>query len=382
MKKIIILLLILIIPVTVKAEELDLTAKSSILIEASTGEILSEKNSDEKLAPASMTKIMTMLLIMESLEKNEYSLEDKVNISTNAASMGGSQVFLEAGSELKVKELLKAIAIASANDAAVAMAEYTAGSTESFVNLMNEKAASLGCTNTTFKNVHGLDTEGHLTTAKDMSIMARELLKHEEILTFSSIYEEFLNKPDGSSTWMVNTNKLIKYYNGLDGLKTGFTKNAGYCLTATAKRNNMRLISVVMNEPTTEKRSSDTIKLLNYGFANYKIKVVMPKDQDLGSIEIKKGKKETVGIKLTEDATNLESISDNKKYGFNINVDKIKAPIKVGDIIGKLEITIDGSVKKEIPITVKEDVKKANIWDLYKRNLNKILIGAWCFFFL
>lgn len=376
MKKIIILFLILIIPVTVKAEELDLTAKSSILIEASTGEILSEKNSDEKLAPASMTKIMTMLLIMESLEKNEYSLEDKVNISTNAASMGGSQVFLEAGSELKVKELLKAIAIASANDAAVAMAEYTAGSTESFVNLMNEKAASLGCTNTTFKNVHGLDTEGHLTTAKDMSIMARELLKHEEILTFSSIYEEFLNKPDGSSTWMVNTNKLIKYYNGLDGLKTGFTKNAGYCLTATAKRNNMRLISVVMNEPTTEKRSSDTIKLLNYGFANYKIKVVMPKDQDLGSIEIKNGKKETVGIKLTEDATNLESISDNKKYGFNINVDKIKAPIKVGDIIGKLEITIDGSVKKEIPITVKEDVKKANIWDLYKRNLNKILIGA------
>lgn len=376
MKKIIILLLILIIPVTVKAEELDITAKSSILIEASTGEILSEKNSDEKLAPASMTKIMTMLLIMESLEKNEYSLEDKVNISTNAASMGGSQVFLEAGSELKVKELLKAIAIASANDAAVAMAEYTAGSTESFVNLMNEKAASLGCTNTTFKNVHGLDTEGHLTTAKDMSIIARELLKHEEILTFSSIYEEFLNKPDGSSTWMVNTNKLIKYYNGLDGLKTGFTKNAGYCLTATAKRNNMRLISVVMNEPTTEKRSSDTIKLLNYGFANYKIKVVMPKDQDLGSIEIKNGKKETVGIKLTEDATNLESISDNKKYGFNINVDKIKAPIKVGDIIGKLEITIDGSVKKEIPITVKEDVKKANIWDLYKRNLNKILIGA------
>ena len=258
----------------------------------------------------------------------------------------------------------------------MAMAEYTAGSTESFVNLMNEKAASLGCTNTTFKNVHGLDAEGHLTTAKDMSIMARELLKHEEILTFSSIYEEFLNKPDGSSTWMVNTNKLIKYYNGLDGLKTGFTKNAGYCLTATAKRNNMRLISVVMNEPTTEKRSSDTIKLLNYGFANYKIKVVMPKDQDLGSIEIKNGKKETVGIKLTEDATNLESISDNKKYGFNINVDKIKAPIKVGDIIGKLEITIDGSVKKEIPITVKEDVKKANIWDLYKRNLNKILIGA------
>ena len=376
MKKIIILLLILIIPVTVKAEELDLTAKSSILIEASTGEILSEKNSDEKLAPASMTKIMTMLLIMESLEKNEYTLEDKVNISTNAASMGGSQVFLEAGSELKVKELLKAIAIASANDAAVAMAEYTAGSTESFVNLMNEKAASLGCTNTTFKNVHGLDTEGHLTTAKDMSIMARELLKHEEILNYSSIYEEFLNKPDGSSTWMVNTNKLIKYYNGLDGLKTGFTKNAGYCLTATAKRNNMRLISVVMNEPTTEKRSSDTIKLLNYGFANYKIKVVMPKDQDLGSIEIKNGKKETVGIKLTEDATNLESISDNKKYGFNIKVDKIKAPIKVGDIIGKLEITIDGSVKKEIPITVKEDVKKANIWDLYKRNLNKILIGA------
>lgn len=363
-------------PLMVSAADLELSAKSSILIEASTGKVLNETNADEKLHPASMTKVMTMLLIMEALESGKINLEEKVNISNNAASMGGSQVFLEAGSQLSVKELLKSIAIASANDAAVAMAEHIGGSTEGFIKMMNEKAKELGCKNTNFVNVHGLDDDNHLTTARDMSIMARELLKHEEILNYTSIYEEFLNKPDGTRTWMVNTNKLIKYYNGLDGLKTGFTKKAGYCLTATAKRNGMRLISVVMNEATTEDRSNDTIKLMNHGFANYKIKVIMEKDKNLGEVKVLNGKKEYVNLKLISDATSLEEINDDKKYSFNILVEPIKAPVKVGDIVGQMQI-LEGVIEKEsLPITVMESIKKANIWDLYKRNLNKILIGA------
>ncbi len=256
------------------------------------------------------------------------------------------------------------------------MAEHIGGSTEGFIKMMNEKAKELGCKNTNFVNVHGLDDDNHLTTARDMSIMARELLKHEEILNYTSIYEEFLNKPDGTRTWMVNTNKLIKYYNGLDGLKTGFTKKAGYCLTATAKRNGMRLISVVMNEATTEDRSNDTIKLMNHGFANYKIKVIMEKDKNLGEVKVLNGKKEYVNLKLISDATSLEEINDDKKYSFNILVKPIKAPVKVGDIIGQMQILEGGIEKESLPITVMESIKKANIWDLYKRNLNKILIGA------
>ena len=262
MKKIFFILLSLIILINVNATEVELAKNSetAILIEATTGKILFEKDKDKKMAPASMTKIMTMLLTMEALESGKISLDEDVLISENAQKMGGTQIYVEAGSNVKVEDLIKGIGIASANDAAVALAEKLGGAVENFIKMMNEKAKELGCKNTNFVNVHGLDDDNHLTTARDMSIMARELLKHEEILNYTSIYEEFLNKPDGTRTWMVNTNKLIKYYNGLDGLKTGFTKKAGYCLTATAKRNGMRLISVVMNEATTEDRSNDTIK--------------------------------------------------------------------------------------------------------------------------
>lgn len=375
MKKIMLFILLL-FPIFVKAEDLTPNAESGILIEYSTGKILYSKKIDEKLAPASMTKIMTLLLIMEAVEEGKINLDDNISISTNASSMGGSQVFLDPNTEMKAEELIKSIAIASANDSAVAMAEAISGTTANFVSRMNSRAKELGCKNTNFKNVHGLDEEGHYSTAYDMSLIARELLKHEQILKYTSTYEAYLNKPNGTSTWMVNTNKLIKYYTGLDGLKTGFTKTAGYCLTSTAKRNDMRLISVVMKEPSSQVRNSETISLLNHGFSNYKIKTILKKDQKLGTIEVQNGKKELADITILEDATNLESINDNKEYSFNIVTDKVKAPLKKGDKVGTLELTEQGTVIKRLNITVKENIPKANIWDLYKRNFKSIIIGS------
>ncbi|MDD2238893.1 MAG: D-alanyl-D-alanine carboxypeptidase [Bacilli bacterium] len=374
MKKIIILLLLL-IPIKVNANELAKTSVSSILMEQSTGKVLYEKKSNEQLPPASMTKIMTLLLIMEALEKEKITLKDEVLITNNAASMGGSQVFLESGSKIKAEELLKSIAIASANDASVAMAEHIAGTNDEYVKKMNERCKELGCTSTNFMNVHGLDENNHYSSAKDMALITRELLKHEKILNYTSIYEEYLNKPDGTSTWMVNTNKLIKYYSGLDGLKTGFTNAAGYCLTATAVRNNMRLISVVMKSPTTKDRSNDTVELLNYGFSNFKLKIILDAKHDLGTIEILNGKKENVAIRLIENATNLENMNEEKKYTYNIITNKIKAPVRIGDVVGHLEIIENNKVINRVNITVKENINKANIWDLYIRNLNNILIG-------
>lgn len=372
MKKLL-LIFILLVPFVVKAEEMIIDAPSAILMEYSTGKILYEKNVDEKMAPASMTKIMTILLIEEAIEKGELNLTDDVIISNNASSMGGSQVFLDPNTTLKVEDLLKSIIIASANDSAVAMAEKIAGTVDAFVNKMNERAKKLGCTNTNFVNVHGLDTENHYTTARDMAIIARELIKHDDIFKYTTIYESYLNKPDGTSIWMVNTNKLIKYYNGLDGLKTGFTKNAGYCLTSTAKRNDMRLISVIMKEETSQKRNEETTKLLDYGFTNYKIKTIASTNDNIGSVYIFNSKKENYDLTITNDATNLEGLNETNNYSYNVNLDKVKAPIKVGDKIGTLDVISNGKVIKNIDITVKEDVIKANIFDLMKRNLKLIL---------
>jgi len=378
MKKIIILLLML-LPIMVQAEEKPQLAKSavaSILMENSTGKILYENNANERLAPASMTKVMTLLLIMEALEGGKIKTSDEVLITPNAASMGGSQVFLEAGSKMKIDDLLKAIAIASANDASVAMAEHLNGSVSEFVKRMNEKCKAIGCTNTNFINVHGLDDINHYTSAHDMALMARELLKYEKVLFYTSIYEEYLKKPDGTSTWMVNTNKLIKYYNGLDGLKTGYTSSAGYCLTATAKRSNMRLISVVMKESNPNSRSNDTLELLNYGFSNYKVKTILDIKKDLGTVEILNGKVKVMSLRLVNDATVLENINEEKKYSYAINVKPVKAPVMVGDVVGYLDVTENGKIIKTINITVKEGVKKANLWDLYQRNFKTILTGS------
>ena len=358
-------------------ENLAPNSKSSILLETSTGKILYESNSHEKLPPASMTKIMSMLLIMEAIDNNKLSFDSDVLISENAASMGGSQVFLEAGETYKVKDLLKGIAIASGNDAVVAMAEKVGGTVENFVNMMNEKAKSLGLKDTVFKNPHGLDTEGHYSSAYDMAMIAKELLKHEKILEYTSIYEDYLKKNDGSSTWLVNTNKLVRFYDGVDGLKTGFTSSAKYCVTTTAKKSNMRLLSVVMGAETSDLRSKDTTNFLYYGFNSYKLDLIMSKTKILGNVKVEKGKKDNVDLVLKEDATSLKKINDKSTdYFVNLKVDKIKAPVKTGDKVGTAEILDnDGKFVMESDVTVTKNIDKANYFDYLKKNLKILTTG-------
>lgn len=361
----------------VKALELVTSAKSAILIEASTGEVLYELNADEALAPASMTKIMTLLLTMEAIEKGQIGLEDNVSVSQNATSMGGSQVFLEAGSQYTLDEIIKAVCIASGNDAAVVLAEAIGGSVENFVDMMNKRAKELGLTSTNFVNPYGLDADGHLSSARDMAKMARELIRHELILQYSSIYEEYLKKKDGSSFWMVNTNKLVRFYQGVDGLKTGYTGNAGYCLTATGKWKDMRLISVVMGEPSQDERSKDTISLLNYGKGSYRINTIVEKDKTLGTIDVDLGEKLKENVIIQESVTDLVKVSDGeKKYSYDLELDKVKAPIKKGDKVGNLKVYVDGKLKSTVNVTVSKDVKKCSIWTAFKRVFSIIATGV------
>ena len=380
MSFLILLSLFIFIP-SVAAEEVssDLApnSKSAILLDASTKTILFKKNEQEKLAPASMTKVMSMLLIMEAIDNGNLSLDDDVTISENAASMGGSQVYLQAGETYKVKELLKGIAVASGNDAVVAMAEKISGTVSDFVARMNERAKELSAVNTHFVNPHGLDAEDHYTTAYDMALMAFELLKHPTILEYTSIYEDYLQKNDGSSIWLVNTNKLVRFYDGVDGLKTGFTATAGYCLTATAKKNNLRLISVVMGAETSDKRSSDTTSLLNYGFNTYKTHVVLTTKDSLGVKRVENGVVEQADIVLTQDYVKLLKQTDAKpNYSFNVSVDSLVAPLKKGDIVGKVSVVDEnGSVIDTLDVTLKEDIPKVNWWQAFLKNLKHLTAG-------
>ena len=261
----------------VKTNTLAPNAKSAILIEATTGEILYEFNSHEKLAPASMTKMMSLLIIMESIDAGVINYDDMITISSNASSMGGSQILLETGEQMSVEDLLKGIAVASGNDAVVALAEAIAGTEENFVNMMNERANEIGLTDTNFKNCHGLDEENHYSSAYDMALIAKELVEHDKILEFSSIYETYLRQGTDRQTWLVNTNKLVRFKSGVDGLKTGYTDNSGYCLTATMKKDNMRIIAVAMGEPDSTTRNNEVSGMLDYAFAQYSLKNVLSK---------------------------------------------------------------------------------------------------------
>lgn len=360
----------------VSAIELTQYSKSAVLIEPSTNTLIYDLNKDERLAPASMTKLMTMLLIMESIDEGKINLDDKVLISKNAASMGGSQVFLEENSEIEVEQLLKGIAIASGNDAAVAMAEYIAGNTEEFVNMMNNKVKELGLKNTNFVNVHGLDAENHYSSAYDMSQIAIELLKYEKILEYTSLYEEYLVKPDGTKTWLVNTNKLVRFYEGVDGLKTGFTTNAKYCLTATGKKNNIRFITVVMGVDTSEHRSVDTTSMLNYGFTNYKLNGIINKDDIVGEIDIKKGVVNKGSVSTIRNVYDLVKQNQDKNYSFVMNLNKITAPVTKGDVVGSMEIIDDsGKVIDIVEVVINESIDKHNFFTLFIENFKNIING-------
>ena len=379
MKKVLIVLFLSFIFITnVKAEDLGLTegAKSSILIEASTGEIIHDSNANERYAPASMTKIMSLILIMEELEKGNLSLDEKVKVSATAASMGGSQIYLEAGEEMTVNDLLKAICVGSANDAVVTLAERISGTEEAFVFKMNEKVKSMGLKNTNFKNATGLDTANHYSSAYDMASMARELVRHKKILEYSGIYETYLRQNTKNKFWLVNTNKLIKTYDGMDGLKTGYTKEAGYCLTATAKRNNMRLIGVIMGEETSAKRNEEMSKMLDYGFNLYTVKGYLTTKTKVGTFKNDKSKTGRVNVVPTQDINVLNKKGNkDRELSYNLEITKKDIPIKKGDVIGYLSVHENNKEIYKINVTVDEDIEKANILELLLRNIKDIMTG-------
>lgn len=378
MKKIILSLTLLLIPAFVYAEEVDIApnAKAAIIVEASTGTILYQKNVHEKLPPASMTKMMGMLLVVESVEKGQINWDDIVIVSENASSMGGSQILLETGEKMTVDDLFKGVAVASGNDAIVALGEKIAGTEEMFVKMMNDRAKELGLKNTNFKNPHGLEEANHYTSAYDISKIALELVKHPKVLEYTGIYEDYLRKGTNREFWLVNTNKLVRFNQNVDGLKTGYTKEAGYCLTATASKDGMRLITVVFGEPESSTRNKETTGMLDYGFSMYSVEKLLSKDLKVGTIKIYASDKETYEIVPMKDVNILNNKTQEKRnVTYEINTKTLSAPIKKGEVVGKLKIIENNKTIDEIDITVKNDVKKANIFKLYLRNIKNIITG-------
>ena len=375
MKKIcgILLSLVVLIPFNISAMELATSASSVIVMEPTTGEIIYERNSHERRHPASMTKIMTMLLVMEAIEKDIIKWDDMVTVSSNASGMGGSQILLETGEQMSVYDMFKGLAVASGNDAAVALAEKIAGTEEMFVKMMNDRANELGLQDTNFKNCHGLDDANHYSSAYDMAIMAKELVKHEKIFEFTSIYEDYLRKDTDRSFWLVNTNKLVRFYKGVDGLKTGYTSEAGFCITATANINDMRIITVVMGEPDSETRNKDVSSVFDYVYAQYGLQKIIDTETILEEVNVEKGKVENIGIVAKEEVTDLYNKNDGTgEFTYDVEIDNLKAPLSKGDVVGKLTLKENNNVIRTIDLTINEDVKKANIFELYLRYLKQI----------
>ena len=378
MKKIIILFTGILLCISkVNADEIFApSSKSAILIEASTGEVLYEKNANEKLKPASMTKMMTLLLTFEAIERGDLKLTDEVIVSINASGMGGSQILLETGEKMTVDNLIKGVAIASGNDAAVALAEKIGGTEDYFVELMNKRATELGLKNTHFQNAHGIDAENHYSTAYDMSVIARELLKHEKITDYTKIYEMYLRENTNRKVWLVNTNKLVRFYDYIDGLKTGYTRGAGYCITLTGMKNGMRLIAVTMDEPSIESRNRETLGLIDYGFAQYELETLLSKESIIATKTIAKSIQRKVDVVPLEDIKVLNKKMQNKKtVTYKININNIEAPVNKGNVVGNITLIENDKETRTIPLTVKESIKKANIFELYLRNMKELLLG-------
>ncbi len=342
--------------------ELDIDSEAAILIDEDTGTILYAKNEHEKLRPASVTKVMTLLLTMEALEDGEIKLDDKVPCSEHARKMGGSQIWLAENEELTVDEMIKAICVVSANDCSVAMAEFIGGSEEAFVQRMNARAKELGMNDTTFKNCHGIDEDGHLTSAHDIAIMSRELSKnHPEIHEYTKIWMDTLR--DGKSE-LVNTNKLVRFYSGCTGLKTGSTSLALFNLSATATRNDLKLIAVVMRGPTSQKRFDDAKKLLDYGFANFSNKVIVNKGEEITTVPIPKANKTEIKVIAENDLTALLNKGDEKNIRTEVILDEnIVAPIEYLNQVGIIKCYLNDEEIGSVNLVSNEKVERKNIVD-------------------
>ena len=363
------LLIIFLLVPNVKALEIKKTnmtfdAKSVVLIDSSTGTVLYSQNMNEALPPASVTKVMTLLLVFEAIEKGTLKYDEMLVVSENAASMGGSQVFLEPGESMSVDELLKCVVVSSANDAAVTLAERVGGSEEAFVSLMNKRATELGMKNTNFENVTGLDddVERHLTSAYDIALMSRELLKHEKVTEYTTIWMDTIR--DGEFG-LSNTNRLVKYYKGVTGLKTGYTSEAGFCISASAKRENLHLIAVIMGAKSSSERNAIATKLLDFGFANYC--EYSDTKKECGAIKVLCGKNSEVkvGYETFNILENIESRGRVEKE--TILPENIVAPIKKDDVVGKIIYKIDGKTIGENKILALENVDKLTFWDYFSK---------------
>ena len=342
---------------------LNLESGAAILIEQTTGKILYSHNSHEKLRPASVTKVMSILLIMEAIDSGRITLNTQIPCSENAHSMGGSQIWLDTTEQLTVKDMLKSICVVSANDCTVAMAEYIGGSEEGFVQMMNTRAKQIGMNDTTFKNCHGIDEDGHVTSAYDISLMSKELLNnHPEITEYTTIWMDSIR--DGKSE-LVNTNKLVRNYRGATGLKTGSTSLALYNLSASATRDGLSLIAVIMKAPTTKVRFNEATKLLDYGFSNYTSKSFGNKGDIIQSVDVNKGIESKVNVILEEEASVLIKKGDTGNITQNVIInEKISAPIKQGDVLGKIEFKAGDEIILEKKLIAENDVAKITIWNI------------------
>ena len=349
-------------------------APSCILMEASTGLVLYEENADEALPPASVTKIMTLLLVMEAVDDGRLGWEDMITTSEYAASMGGSQVYLEPGEEMPVWEMVKCVVVASANDAAVALAEAIAGSEEAFVSMMNARAAELGMTSTHFENTNGLDddTESHVTSARDIAIMSRELItKHPKILEYSSIWMDTIRNGEFGLT---NTNRLIRFYRGANGLKTGSTAKAKFCISATAERDGMQLIAVIMASPSRDERNESAKRLLDYGFANWEVAHLV--SEPLDDIVLNGGVYPTLPIKYEDSQLVLKKGSAAKLTKNLVLPETISAPVAAGDEVGKIEYLLDGEVVATLPIVAAEDRDRIGFGEVLSRFLRALTLAG------
>lgn len=383
MKKIFIIfsIFLLSVPVWVRAEEkLATNARNAILVEANTGTVLFEKNMNDRVAVASLTKMMSQLLILESIEKGTLKWDEVIKVSSNASGYGGTQIYLQPGEEMTVRDLMKGISMASANDATVALAERIAGSEDNFVKMMMDKVRQLGLKNTNFVNPTGLDQDNHYSSAYDLSIIARELMKHEQIFEFSSLYEDYLRVDTPNKFWLVNTNKLVRFYEGADGLKTGFTDAAKYCMAVTSKRNGMRILAIVLGEDVSKVRNQETTALLDYGFNLYEVSVLRKKDEVVDKVKVERSNSGKVEIVTKEEISILKKKNEAaKEYTQKVELDKISLPLKKNDVVGKLKVFDGNNLIGKYDLIVNKNVSKKNFLQILGDNLRDIVVGRLSF---
>lgn len=389
MKKFFLVLLVVIsfsFPFSVLAEEAVETelipgAVSGVLMEANTGKIVFQKEADKEVAVASMTKMVAQILILDAIRNGDISWNQMVTVSQSAADMGGSQIYLSVGEKISIRDLFKGISMASANDATVQMAEVIAGSEDSFVKLMNEKVKEMGLKHTVFKNCTGLDEDGHYSSAYDMAMIARELVtNYPEILEFSSVYEDYLREDTENKFWLVNTNKLVRFYEGADGLKTGHTDAAKYCLAATAKKDDLRFIAVVLGEENSNVRNQEVMNLLDYGFSHYQIHMLKKQGDVVKDISLNKASKDKLSLTPVHDVGVLEEKGNQKhKYQLQLKINNTSLPIKKGDVVGRAIVKENGVKITSVPLTSLDDVSKLSFWQLLGNAIKELVSGEFSF---